>query len=92
MHASPFTLLEKGRVKLDFLSLRLLFLQRKSVNACDHLAGPPRRPVSPPAVRLVLDMLIEPYLYELSDNGRVNIFVYLDSTMAHAWTPVLYQR
>ena len=53
---------------------------------------PPRRPVSPPAVRLVLDMLIEPYLYELSDNGRVNIFVYLDSTMAHAWTPVLYQR
>jgi hypothetical protein len=37
-------------------------------------------------------MLIEPYLYELSDNGRVNIFVYLDSTKAHAWTPVLYQR
>ena len=43
-------------------------------------------------MRLALDMLIAPYLNELSDSGRVNIFVYLASTMAPAWTPVLFQR
>ena len=49
-------------------------------------------PESPPMVRLALDILTEPCLNELSDNGRVNIFVYLASIMEPAWTPVLFQR
>ena len=49
-------------------------------------------PVSPKAVRLALDMLIAPYLNELSNNERVNMFVYLASTMAPAWIPVMFQH
>lgn len=60
-------------------------MRRRSFFDAEH-------PVCPPAVRLALDMLIEPYRYELSDNGRVDIFVYLVSTVAPAWTPVLFQR
>jgi len=41
---------------------------------------------------LALDMLIEPYLNELSNNERVNILVYLASTMAPAWIPVMFQH
>ena len=41
-------------------------------------------PVCPQAVRLAFDMLIEPYLNELMNNGRDNIFVFLASTMAPA--------
>ena len=46
----------------------------------------------PQAVRLAFNMPIEPYLNELIANGRGNISVLLASTMALAWTSVLFQR
>jgi hypothetical protein len=48
--------------------------------------------LSPQALRLAFDKLIEPYLNELIDNDRVNMSVFLASTMAVAWMSVLVQR
>ena len=47
---------------------------------------------SPQAVSLALDMLTEPYLNELSMNGRVNVIVFLSATKPSAWTPALLNR
>ena len=65
-------------------------VKQERLNATARLIA--EHPESPQAVRLALDMLTEPYLNELSDHGRVNILVYLASTLAPAWTPGLLQR
>ncbi|MDJ0869821.1 MAG: hypothetical protein QNK03_27240 [Myxococcota bacterium] len=77
-------------------SLRALVLgmdsprKQERLNATRQLVD--QYPGSPSAVEEALRLLSEPYLNELSANGRVNVLVYLVATEAAAWTPRLLRR